>query len=77
MLTAHWIELNVQWRKRSQWLFQRCVNETDMAQAELVWNAACLSEKSRLEWLFLCLGHSEDEEIYKAFAVVDAPLLGA
>jgi hypothetical protein len=63
------MELNEQWRKRSQWLFQRCVNETDMAQAQLVWNAACNSEKTRLEWQSLCLGHFEQEGIYKAFAV--------
>lgn len=71
MSKINWIELDSQWQQRSQWLFQRCVNEPNMALAQLVWNAAIQSEKKRLEWKCVCLGQEEKEEILKAFATVE------
>lgn len=71
MHTAEWIELDKQWRQRSKLMFQRCVKEPDLTKAQFVWEAACLSEKKRLEWKSECLGDSEQEEIIKAFATVN------
>lgn len=52
---SNWIELNEQWQQRSEQLFQRCVREPDIVKAEGVWDAACQSEESRLEWQSWCL----------------------
>jgi len=54
-----WLELDAQWRQRSQQMFLRCAYEPDIIKAQIAWNAACQSEKRRLEWKNLCLQQEE------------------
>lgn len=64
--TAHWVELDEQWQQRSHLMFQRCVHEPDMNQAQLTWDVACHLEKMRLEWKSSCLHKEQRTEAAKA-----------
>jgi 1,4-alpha-glucan branching enzyme len=64
----NWIELDEQWRQRSQQLFQRCLNEADTTKALLTWYAACQTEEKRLEWKSLCL---QQQKRFGTAAAVD------
>jgi hypothetical protein len=66
-----WRELDEQWRQRSEQMFQRCVKEPDITKARLAWEAACLSEKKRLEWKCLYLQQEISEEKCSAFAALE------
>jgi hypothetical protein len=66
-----WRELDEQWRQRSEQMFQRCVKEPDITKARLAWEAACLSEKKRLEWKCLYLQQEISEEECSAFAALE------
>ena len=66
-----WRELDEQWRQRSEQMFQRCVKEPDITKARLAWEAACLSEKKRLEWKSLYLPQELSEEECSAFSGVE------
>jgi hypothetical protein len=65
-----WRELDEQWRQRSEQMFQRCVKEPDIAKARLAWEAACRSEKKRLEWKCLYLQQEVSELECNALAAV-------
>ena len=65
---SNWIELDQQWRQRSEELFKRCLREPDIAKAQRAWSAACEAEAKRLEWKSLCLQQEED---FGAAAIVD------
>jgi 1,4-alpha-glucan branching enzyme len=54
-LMIDWVQLDEQWRERSEQMFKRCVKEPDLTKAQLAWDAACKSEQRRLEWKSLCL----------------------
>jgi len=66
-----WRELDEQWRQRSEQMFQRCVKEPDIAKARLAWEAACRSEKKRLEWKCLYLQQDVSEVECNALAAVE------
>ena len=57
---SNWVEMDEQWRQRSQELFKRCLREPDVAKAQRTWSAACEAEAKRLEWKSLCLQHENE-----------------
>lgn len=57
---SNWVEMDEQWRQRSQELFKRCLREPDFAKAQRTWSAACEAEAKRLEWKSLCLQHEKE-----------------
>ena len=70
---SNWIEMDEQWRQRSEELFKRCLREPDIAKAQRAWSAACEAEAERLEWKSLCLQH--EKELGAAVAVDNARAL--
>lgn len=57
---SNWVEMDEQWRQRSEELFKRCLREPDVAKAQRAWSAACEAEAKRLEWKSLCLQHEKE-----------------
>ncbi|HAA26449.1 MAG TPA: hypothetical protein DCE56_00670 [Cyanobacteria bacterium UBA8553] len=57
---SNWVEMDEQWRQRSQELFKRCLREPDTAKAQRAWSAACEAEAKRLEWKSSCLQHEKE-----------------
>lgn len=63
---SNYLELDEQWRQRSEQMFRRCLKESDATKAQRVWDAACQSEQRRLEWKSTYLKQEEKIRIFVA-----------